>query len=83
MAGVRELTSDGGVVVVGGGIAGSEAAWQIARRNIPVSLIEMRPCVKTPAHTTSGLAELVCSNSLGSDSFQNASGGVLKEELRI
>ncbi len=82
MAGVRELTSDGGVVVVGGGIAGSEAAWQIARRNIPVSLIEMRPCVKTPAHTTSGLAELVCSNSLGSDSFQNASG-VLKEELRI
>lgn len=82
MVGVGELADDRGVVVVGGGLAGSEAAWQIARRNIRVTLIEMRPHVMTPAHTTSGLAELVCSNSLGSDSFRNASG-VLKEELRI
>ncbi|NLB73599.1 MAG: methylenetetrahydrofolate--tRNA-(uracil(54)-C(5))-methyltransferase (FADH(2)-oxidizing) TrmFO [Firmicutes bacterium] len=76
------MANDSGVVVVGGGIAGSEAAWQIARRGIRVQLVEMRPHVMTPAHTTSGLAELVCSNSLGSDSFRNASG-VLKEELRI
>jgi methylenetetrahydrofolate--tRNA-(uracil-5-)-methyltransferase len=82
IAGVSKLTNDNRVVVVGGGIAGSEAAWQIARRNIPVTLMEMRPHVMTPAHTTSGLAELVCSNSLGSDSFRNASG-ILKEELRI
>ncbi|HXL05028.1 MAG TPA: methylenetetrahydrofolate--tRNA-(uracil(54)-C(5))-methyltransferase (FADH(2)-oxidizing) TrmFO [Bacillota bacterium] len=76
------MADDIGVVIVGGGLAGSEAAWQIARRNIRVSLVEMRPCMMTPAHTTSDLAELVCSNSLGSDSFRNASG-VLKEELRI
>ena len=82
IAGVAKLANDSGVVVVGGGIAGSEAAWQIARRGIRVQLVEMRPHVMTPAHTTSGLAELVCSNSLGSDSFRNASG-VLKEELRI
>ena len=68
-------------VISGGGLAGSEAAWQIARRNIRVGIVEMRPCVMTPAHTTSDLAELVCSNSLGSDNFRNASG-VLKEELR-
>ncbi len=82
IAGVAKLANDSGVVVVGGGIAGSEAAWQIARRGIRIQLVEMRPHVMTPAHTTSGLAELVCSNSLGSDSFRNASG-VLKEELRI
>lgn len=76
------MVDNRGVVVVGGGLAGSEAAWQIARRNIPVILMEMRPCAMTPAHATSGLAELVCSNSLGSDSFRNASG-ILKEELRI
>ncbi len=81
MVGVAGLVDDRGVVVVGGGLAGSEAAWQIARRNIPVSIIEMRPGVMTPAHTTSDLAELVCSNSLGSDGFRNAAG-VLKEELR-
>lgn len=71
-----------GVLVVGGGLAGSEAAWQVARRGIPATLVEMRPHVMTPAHKTSGLAELVCSNSLGSDGFRNASG-ILKEELRI
>ena len=70
-----------GVLVIGGGIAGSEAAWQIARKNIKVVLAEMRPHVMTPAHTTSDFAELICSNSLGSDSIRNASG-ILKEELR-
>ncbi len=70
------------VMVVGGGLAGSEAAWQIARRGVRVTLVEMRPVVMTPAHTTGDLAELVCSNSLGSDALESASG-VLKEEMRI
>ncbi|MDI6637321.1 MAG: methylenetetrahydrofolate--tRNA-(uracil(54)-C(5))-methyltransferase (FADH(2)-oxidizing) TrmFO [Bacillota bacterium] len=70
------------VIVVGGGLAGSEAAWQVARRGLRVALVEMRPSVMTPAHTTGDLAELVCSNSLGSDSLASASG-VLKEEMRI
>jgi len=70
------------VIVVGGGLAGSEAAWQAARAGARVTLIEMRPAVMTPAHTTGDFAELVCSNSLGSDSLDNASG-VLKEEMRI
>lgn len=69
-------------IVVGGGLAGSEAAWQIAGRGVRVALVEMRPGVATPAHTTGDLAELVCSNSLGSDSLASASG-VLKEEMRI
>ncbi|MGE5587544.1 MAG: methylenetetrahydrofolate--tRNA-(uracil(54)-C(5))-methyltransferase (FADH(2)-oxidizing) TrmFO [Clostridia bacterium] len=70
------------VIVVGGGLAGSEAAWQVARKGLRVTVVEMRPSVMTPAHSTSDLAELVCSNSLGSDSLTNASG-VLKEEMRI
>ena len=53
------------VVIIGGGLAGSEAAWQIAKRNINVSLYEMRPTVETGAHVTDDLGELVCSNSLG------------------
>ena len=55
------------VLVVGGGLAGSEAAWQLAQRGGPVILQEMRPIVKTAAHQTDGLAELVCSNSFRSD----------------
>ena len=55
------------ITVVGGGLAGSEAAWQIAERGIPVTLYEMRPVRNTPAHVTNKLAELVCSNSLGSN----------------
>ena len=71
-----------GLTVVGGGLAGSEAAWQAAQNGIPVSLYEMRPSMKTGAHTSPDLAELVCSNSLGSNMPDRASG-LLKEELRL
>ena len=67
--------------MIGGGLAGSEAAWQIAQRDIPVDLYEMRPRRMTPAHQTDRLAELVCSNSLGSD-LPDRAPGVLKAELR-
>ncbi|HHY37822.1 MAG TPA: methylenetetrahydrofolate--tRNA-(uracil(54)-C(5))-methyltransferase (FADH(2)-oxidizing) TrmFO [Clostridia bacterium] len=70
------------MIVIGGGLAGSEAAWQVARRGVEVTLFEMRPSVLTPAHRTGLLAELVCSNSLGSNEIHTASG-ILKEELRI
>jgi methylenetetrahydrofolate--tRNA-(uracil-5-)-methyltransferase len=69
------------VQVVGGGLAGCEAAWQLARRGVPVTLFEMRPERRSPAHTTDDLAELVCSNSLRSDAPENAIG-LLHEELR-
>ena len=69
------------VTVVGGGLAGSEAAWQLAQRGVPVRLYEMRPARPTPAHKTDRLAELVCSNSLKSNAPDSASG-LLKEELR-
>jgi methylenetetrahydrofolate--tRNA-(uracil-5-)-methyltransferase len=69
------------VVIVGGGLAGSEAAWQAACRGARVTLYEMRPKEMTQAHKTGGLAELVCSNSLGSSDPHNAPG-ILKEEMR-
>jgi methylenetetrahydrofolate--tRNA-(uracil-5-)-methyltransferase len=69
------------VTVVGGGLAGSEAAWQLARAGVPVVLREMKPGRRSPAHQLDGLAELVCSNSLRSDSPENAVG-LLHEELR-
>src|SRR5581483_1821812 len=69
------------VVVIGGGLAGSEAAWQAATRGARVTLYEMRPKEATPAHKTGFLAELVCSNSLGSADILNAPG-LLKEEMR-
>ncbi len=69
------------LTIIGGGLAGSEAAWQAAERGIPVRLYEMRPQTTTPAHKTDDLAELVCSNSLGSDII-NRAPGLLKEELR-
>ncbi len=69
------------ITVIGGGLAGSEAAWQAARLGVEVRLIEMRPGVTTPAHTSGALAELVCSNSLGSDAL-NRAPGLLKAELR-
>jgi len=69
------------VVIVGGGLAGSEAAWQLAERGVPVALYEMRPGRMTPAHKTDRLAELVCSNSLKSNAPGSASW-LLKEELR-
>lgn len=69
------------VIVIGGGLAGSEAAWQLAERGLPVRLFEMRPKVTTQAHKTSRLGELVCSNSL--KSMEPTSGpGILKQELR-
>jgi methylenetetrahydrofolate--tRNA-(uracil-5-)-methyltransferase len=69
------------VTVVGGGLAGSEAAWQLAERGFQVALYEMRPVQTTDAHQTDHLAELVCSNSLKSDQHPSASW-LLKEELR-
>ncbi len=70
------------VTVIGGGLAGCEASWQLARRGIQVQLYEMRPNRMTPAHTTDHLSELVCSNSLRSNAITNAVG-LLKEELRV
>lgn len=69
------------VTVVGAGLAGSEAAWQLASRGIEVKLHEMRPVKQTPAHHTDKFAELVCTNSLRSNALSNAVG-VLKEEMR-
>lgn len=69
------------LIVVGGGLAGAEAAWQAAELGIEVKLYEMRPVQQTPAHETEWLAELVCSNSLGSD-LPNKASGLLKAELR-
>ncbi|QED47532.1 FADH(2)-oxidizing methylenetetrahydrofolate--tRNA-(uracil(54)-C(5))-methyltransferase TrmFO [Cytobacillus dafuensis] len=70
------------VNVIGAGLAGSEAAWQIANRGISVRLYEMRPVKQTPAHHTDKFAELVCSNSLRANTLTNAVG-VLKEEMRM
>ncbi len=69
------------LIVIGGGLAGSEAAWQAARLGVEVVLYEMRPQTMTPAHNTGYLAELVCSNSLGSN-LPDRAPGLLKEELR-
>ena len=69
------------VTIIGGGLAGSEAAWQAAEAGASVTLCEMRPTVRTPVHQTDALAELVCSNSLKSSAFTNAAG-TLKEEMR-
>lgn len=76
------MTSEQQVTVIGAGLAGSEAAWQIASRGVRVKLYEMRPVVKTPAHHTDKFAELVCSNSLRANGLANAVG-VLKEEMRM
>ena len=69
------------VIIIGAGLADSEAAWQAAQRGITVELYEMRPEKSTPAHKTAGFAELVCSNSLRGAGLENAVG-VLKEEMR-
>src|SRR5579862_4893785 len=69
------------VTIVGGGLAGTEAAWQIAARGVPVTLYEMRPVRPTAVHRTDRLAELVCSNSFRGDKLDNAVG-LLKEEMR-
>jgi methylenetetrahydrofolate--tRNA-(uracil-5-)-methyltransferase len=75
------MGSEQRVTVIGGGLAGSEAAWQLARAGVHVDLLEMRPDVRSPAHEGGDLAELVCSNSLRSDNPSNAVG-LLHEELR-
>ena len=69
------------VKVVGAGLAGAEAAWQLAQRGVEVTLYEMKPHKKSPAHHADTFAELVCSNSLRGDKIENAVG-LLKEELR-
>jgi methylenetetrahydrofolate--tRNA-(uracil-5-)-methyltransferase len=71
-----------GVHVIGGGLAGSEAAWQVAQRGVPVILHEMRPDRMSDAHRTGRLAELVCSNSFRSDDCQGSAIGLLHEEMR-
>ncbi len=76
------MTSKKPIHIVGGGLAGSEAAWQIARKGVPVVLHEMRPVRTTDAHSTDGLAELVCSNSFRSDDWQTNAVGLLHEEMR-
>src|SRR5579884_3656428 len=69
------------VTIIGGGLAGYEAAWQIASRGVSVTLYEMRPVRPTAVHRTDGLAELVCSNSFRGDKLDNAVG-LLKAEMR-
>jgi methylenetetrahydrofolate--tRNA-(uracil-5-)-methyltransferase len=69
------------IKIIGAGLAGSEAAWQCAQRGLEVELFEMRPVRSTPAHQTADFAELVCSNSLKSDS-ENTAPWLLKEEMR-
>src|SRR5437016_10639611 len=69
------------VKIIGAGLAGSECAWQLARRGVPVELHEMRPVRSTPVHQTAEFAELVCSNSLKSES-ENTAPWLLKEEMR-
>ncbi|MGX7111475.1 FADH(2)-oxidizing methylenetetrahydrofolate--tRNA-(uracil(54)-C(5))-methyltransferase TrmFO [Gemella cuniculi] len=70
------------IIVIGAGLAGSEAAWQLAKRGVRVDLYEMRPKKMTPAHKTQNFAELVCSNSLRANNITNAVG-LLKEEMRM
>lgn len=79
---IANALSDRPVHVIGGGLAGSEAAWQIARMGVPVVLHEMRPVRGTDAHLTDRLAELVCSNSFRSDDHENNAVGLLHEEMR-
>ena len=70
------------VTIVGAGLAGCEAAWQLVRRGVPVRLIDMKPVKFSPAHKSEGFAELVCSNSLKAEQMSNASG-LLKAEMRL
>src|SRR5450432_2804605 len=80
MTGIK--TSSESVHIVGAGLAGSEAAWQVAEAGVPVILHEMRPVRTTEAHRTDSLAELVCSNSFRSDDAANNAVGLLHAELR-
>src|SRR5579884_1412150 len=77
------MASSRKVHIVGGGLAGSEAAWQSARAGVPVVLHEMRPVRGTEAHIGPGLAELVCSNSFRSDDAERNAVGLLHQEMRL
>src|SRR5438067_7195610 len=79
---MNEANHHAAVHIIGGGLAGSEAAWQIAARDVPVVLHEMRPLRLTAAHKTDGLAELVCSNSFRSDDAEHNAVGLLHAEMR-
>ena len=79
--GAAVQTNSAEVLVIGAGLAGTEAAWQIASAGVPVRLVEMRPVRRSPAHHSSEFAELVCSNSFGALSSDRAAG-LLQEELR-
>ena len=70
------------VLIVGGGLAGSEAAWQLLERGIAVKMVEMRPTNTTPAHKTKLFGELVCSNSLRSDDHEINAVGLMHDEMR-
>src|SRR6516162_6708611 len=76
------MTAPAPIHIIGGGLAGSEAAWQVAARGVPVVVHEMRPLRSTAAHQTSALAELVCSNSFRSDDAEHNAVGLLHEEMR-
>lgn len=78
---MKDLNINKCACIIGAGLSGCEAAWQLAKAGVQVKLFEMRPEKTTPAHTGGGFAELVCSNSLRSDSMENAVG-LLKEEMR-
>src|SRR6201990_910958 len=80
MTGIKSFSEP--VHIVGAGLAGSEAAWQVAQAGVPVVLHEMRPERMTEAHRTEGLAELVCSNSFRSDDAANNAVGLLHAEMR-
>src|ERR1700726_5338130 len=80
MTGTKSISES--VHIIGGGLAGSEAAWQVARSGVRVVLHEMRPDRMTEAHRTDGLAELVCSNSFRSDDAANNAVGLLHAEMR-
>src|SRR5882757_983051 len=76
------MTDPNTVHIIGGGLAGSEAAWQLAEHGVPVTLHEMRPLRETASHKTDGYAELVCSNSFRSDDKDHNAVGLLHEEMR-
>src|SRR3984885_14658156 len=76
------MTDKKTVHIIGGGLAGSEASWQLAQHGVPVTLHEMRPLRATAAHKTDGYAELVCSNSFRSDDKDHNAVGLLHEEMR-
>jgi methylenetetrahydrofolate--tRNA-(uracil-5-)-methyltransferase len=76
------MKTEKAIHIIGGGLAGSEAAWQLASRGVPVILHEMRPVRGTDAHKTEGLAELVCSNSFRSDEASTNAVGLLHAEMR-